>query len=224
MATIIKYLDKFLALYEPKGAKYLWREVQKKYTESTVDFIISKMPEALFCANSFDILEYAVSLKKPGIIAEFGVYSGKTINHIASFATNDTIYGFDSFEGLPEQWGGFIYAKKMFDRKGNMPEVANNVKLIKGWFDQTVPYFFEQQNKPISILHIDCDIYISTKIVLNAAMPFIQSGTILIFDEFFNYPGYQNHEFKAFFEFIDKSKKEYDFIAYSGNQVAVKIK
>jgi len=223
MAILVKYIDRILAHYEPRSAKYLWREVQKKYTETTADFIVSKMPNAMFFADFMDIFEYAVSLKKDGVIAEFGVFSGKSINHIASFANKETVYGFDSFEGLPEQWSGFMYAKKMFDRGGSMPEVRGNVKLIKGWFDKTVPPFFTAQNKPISILHIDSDLYSSAKIVLNAAKPFIQSGSILIFDEFFNYPGYQNHEYKAFFEFIEETSKAYNFIAYSGNQVAIII-
>jgi len=204
---MIKYLDKILAHYKPKGSKYLWREVQKKYIESTVNFIISKMPDAMFCINPLDILEYATSLKKPGIKAEFGVFSGKTINHIASFATNDTIYGFDSFERLPEQWSGFIYAKKLFYRKGVLPKVKNNVKLIKGWFDKIVPQFFEKQNKPVSILHVDCDLYSFAKIVLSAAKPFIQNGSILIFDEFLNYPGIRFMSAKHFLNSLKKPKK-----------------
>ena len=223
MSRFIKILDKISALYEPKEVRYLWREVQKKSTESTVEFIVSKMPNALFCKDPLDVLEYAISVKQKGLIAEFGVFSGKTINHIASLVPGQTIYGFDSFEGLPEQWSGFLYMKNWFDTKGQMPVVKSNVKLIKGWFDNTVPSFFREQNTPISILHIDSDIYSSAKTVFNSAKPFLQKGSIIIFDEFFNYPGYQKHEFKAFFELIEEIKMDYDFIAYSGNQAAVKL-
>jgi hypothetical protein len=223
MSKIIKIIDKVLALYEPSGVRHLWREVQKKATESTVEFITTKMPNALFCKNPLDVLEYSISKKEKGIVAEFGVFSGKTINHIASLLPEEIIYGFDSFEGLPEQWQGFLYMKNWFDKKGQMPSVKPNVKLIKGWFDNTVPSFFKEQNSPVSILHIDCDIYSSTKTVFDSAKPYFQKGSILIFDEFFNYPGYEKHEFKAFFELIDEIKMDFDFIAYSGNQVAVKL-
>jgi hypothetical protein len=223
MSRIIKFVDKILALYEPREGRYLWREVQKKATVSSVEFITTKMPNALFCKNPLEVLEYSLSLKKPGIIAEFGVFSGTTINHMASIATDQTIFGFDSFEGLPEQWFGFLYVNKWFDTKGKMPSVKPNVKLIKGWFETTVPPFFKEQNQPVSILHIDSDIYSSAKTVFDAAKPYLQKGTIIILDEFFNYPGYQLHEFKAFFELIDEIKMDYNFIAYSGNQAAVQL-
>ena len=74
---------------------------------------------------------------------EFGVASGKTINYISKF-TNDTVYGFDSFEGLPEKWrNGFD--KGCFNRNGNLPKVNKNVTLIKGWFDETLPNFIENK-------------------------------------------------------------------------------
>jgi hypothetical protein len=223
MSKILKIIDKFSAPFEPRESRFLWREVQKKATESTVNFITGNMPNALFCKDPLEVLEYAAGLRVKGLVAEFGVFSGKTINHIASFIPEQTIYGFDSFEGLPEQWQGFLYMKNWFDTKGVMPSVKSNVKLIKGWFENTVPSFFKEQNSEVSILHIDCDIYSSTKTVFNAAKPFLQKGTILIFDEFFNYPGYEKHEFKAFFELIDETKMDFDFIAYSGNQAAVKL-
>ena len=78
--------------------------------------------------------------KKPNTLwLEFGVASGHTINYISKF-TNDTVYGFDSFEGLPEKWrDGFD--KGAFTRNGEFPNVNTNVQLIKGWFNETLPNF-----------------------------------------------------------------------------------
>ena len=220
---ISKYLRKLLDQYEPRGAWFLWNGVQKVYTERTIAFITKEMENAVFCMDPNQILTYAIEHRKPGLIAEFGVFSGKTINHMSSIVTDQTIYGFDSFEGLPEHWTGFIYSKGMFNVNGNMPKVNGNVKLIKGWFDKTVPPFFIEQKEKISILHLDADLYSSTKIVLDNAKPYIQDGTILCFDEFFNYPGYQLHEYKAFFEFIQETGWKYEYLAYSGNQVSMRL-
>ena len=68
-----------------------------------------------------------------------GVFSGKTINHIAK-KIKYNIYGFDSFEGLPEFWReGF--EKGTFNLEKKLPIVEPNVKLIKGWFDKTLQNF-----------------------------------------------------------------------------------
>ena len=70
---------------------------------------------------------------------EFGVANGNTINYISKF-TNDKVYGFDSFEGLPEKWrDGFD--KGAFNRNGVLPQVNSNVELIKGWFNETLVNF-----------------------------------------------------------------------------------
>jgi hypothetical protein len=53
----------------------------------------------------------------------------------------------------------------------------------------------------------------------------IHAGTVIVFDEYFNYPGWQNHEHKAFLEFLDASGHGCRYIAYNklGEQVAVVI-
>ena len=154
---------------------------------------------------------------------EFGVYKGYTINHLAKLLPHQTIYGFDSFRGLPDIWDGHRYSKKNFDQKGRKPNVLSNVELIEGWFDETVSLFVKEKKAQVAIAHIDCDIYSSTSTVLNALAPFITKGTLIIFDEFFNYPGYKNHEYKAFFEFIEKTGLEYDFVSFAGQQVCVRF-
>ena len=111
------------------------------------------------------------------------------------------IYGFDSFEGLPDAWiPGF--PKGYFNMDGKLPPVAPNVVLVKGWFDETLPPFVQQHPEPVSYLHIDCDMYESTKTVFQNLAPRIVPGTVIVFDELVNYPGYQDHELKAFYEFL----------------------
>ena len=87
---------------------------------------------------------------------EFGVASGKTINYISQF-TDRTVYGFDSFKGLPEKWRDG-YDKGAFSRDGTLPTIRANVELIKGWFSNTLPAFMAH-NKKVSFLHLDADLY-----------------------------------------------------------------
>ena len=69
-----------------------------------------------------------------------------------------TWYGFDSFEGLPEAWT--LGAKAgAFSIGGNLPPVRGNVRLTKGFFEQTLPDFVAQhRGETIALLHVDCDL------------------------------------------------------------------
>ena len=89
-----------------------------------------------------------------------------------------------------------------------------------------LPPFIKEQPQPIAFIHIDCDLYSSTKTVFELLGRRIQPGCVIVFDEYFNYPGWQDGEFKAFQEFIQHSGLAYDYIGYNRRheQVAVKIK
>jgi hypothetical protein len=147
---------------------------------------------------------------------EFGVFSGNTINYISRF-TNDKVYGFDSFEGLPEKWrDGF--EKGTFNTNGIMPQVTENVELIKGWFNETLPDFMKTHNKKVSFLHLDADLYSSTKYVLDYLRDYIAPGCVILFDELVNYPGFDGEtgELKAFYEFITENKVNYEWVGMFG--------
>ena len=96
-----------------------------------------------------------------GQILDLGVYQGASTRTLAGIHPHKTIHGFDSFEGLPEDWGH--HGKGSFGEvKGALPNVPDNVKLHKGWFDDTLPGWLAQHNEqPISLLRVDCDLYLS---------------------------------------------------------------
>jgi len=147
---------------------------------------------------------------------EFGVFSGSTINNISKFTT-DKVYGFDSFEGLPEYWrGNFI--KGWFNRNGELPQVSSNVELIKGWFNETLVDFMKQQNKKVSFIHMDADLYSSTKYVLDTLKDHMDKDCIIVFDELINYHGFDgdNGELKAFYEFVTENDVDYEWIGMYG--------
>ena len=194
----------------------------------TVSYIQQNMKEAIVCKDRNDIITKSLkSSKSEGLVLELGVYKGATINHIASVLNNigrkdKIIYGFDSFEGLAEDWKGTRTRKfqlKLFKK----PKFKNKIKIIEGWFKDSLPIFVEGLNESISFLHIDCDIYESTRDVFANLAEKIEKGTIIVFDEYFNYPFWQNHEYKAFKEFVDEYSVEYKYLFYAHSQVAVVI-
>jgi len=150
-----------------------------------------------------------------GLWLEFGVYQGRSIN-VISKRTNMTVYGFDSFRGLPEDWYSDInFCKKgALDVKGILPKVNSNVHLIAGWFEDTLPKFAESITEDkVSFIHIDCDLYSSTKTVFDNLKHLIKSGTVIMFDEYWYNYKWEDHEYKAFQEFISETGLEYDYIA-----------
>ena len=164
---------------------------------------------------SFYII-YKLTHKPDTLWLEFGVFSGKTINYISKF-TNEKVYGFDSFEGLPEKWrDGFD--KGWFSTNGNLPMVNNNVELIKGWFHETLLSFIQEQNKKVSFIHMDADLYSSTKYIFEVLKDYIDDDCVIVFDELVNYPGFDGDtgELKAFYEFITENKVDYKWIGMNG--------
>ena len=162
---------------------------------------------------------------KDGLHLEFGVYKGDSINHFAGLVPNVTWYGFDSFEGLPEAWT--LGAKAgAFSIGGNLPPVRGNVRLTKGFFENTLPDFVTRHSgEKIALLHIDCDLYSSTVTILKNVADMLAPGTIIIFDELINYHGWEEGEFKALKEFTAAGKLAFEYVAYNrtGGQVAVRI-
>ena len=178
--------------------------------------------------NSFstksEVLEYAASqCTIPGLHLEFGVFSGQSINMISKIFNSEIIFGFDSFEGLPENWrDGFPSGMFRMDR---LPIVNKNVRLIKGWYNETIPKFIESNPGNIAFMHVDCDLYSSTKTIFDLLQDRICKGTIIVFDEYFNYPGWKNGEFKAFLEYVTENRIKYNYITYNNTneQVAILI-
>ncbi|MDE1904592.1 MAG: class I SAM-dependent methyltransferase, partial [Alphaproteobacteria bacterium] len=68
---------------------------------------------------------------------------------------------------------------------------------------------------PVAFLHVDCDIYSSTKTVFDHLASRLGPGAVIVFDEYFNYPNWERHEFKAFQEFIRDSGLSYRYLGFA---------
>ena len=207
-------------------ARNIERLRQRRALEQTVEFVESSMPQVTPYPDRFALYEATLKLVDvSGLCCEFGVFKGDSINFIADRLGNSIVYGFDSFEGLPEDWRPHVKAGHF--KVDKLPVVRSNVRLIRGWFHQTIPIFLEQYPQPAAYLHIDSDLYSSAKTVLDLFAPRIRAGTVIVFDEFFNYPGWQKQgEFKAFEEFVQHNHVRFEYAAYtfSDEQVAVIIR
>jgi hypothetical protein len=152
----------------------------------------------------------------PGDVAEFGVAVG--VSFIAFVRILDILerglprrerrklYGFDSFEGRPElsesdfdssapnavmQKGGF-HSRRGYQPLFDFVEKNENAFLIKGWFDQTLPRFLEDNpHTHFAFVHMDADLYESTRTVLEQIWERVNPGGVILFDELNHrdYPG-----------------------------------
>jgi len=195
----------------------------RKAQKEAVAFVEEHMASALILNTGHDVLRLSLArAPEDGMILEFGVAGGASINVLAKGTTRH-IHGFDSFEGLPEDWGGRHEEKGHYSTGGVLPETPANVTLHKGWFDDTLPGFFEKNDGPVAFAHIDCDLYASTKTALEHIAPRLKPGSIIVFDEFFNIPNWQQNEFRAFREFVSTYKVGVSYICWAYQQVAVRI-
>jgi len=174
-------------------------------------------------------------IKNDGLWMEFGVFRGRSIQRISSLTTN-IIWGFDSFDGLHEDWDN-DNPKGVYGSGGEIPEGAiigdnhdmfnssktkntepwnKNIRFIKGYFSDTLPTFLNNHTENAAFIHIDSDLYSSCVDVLNNLKSRIVDGTIICFDEILDYPTYRDNEIKAFAEFLIDTGFRFESLIYHG--------
>jgi hypothetical protein len=151
--------------------------------------------EVIWCRDRYEVLRRATTLAGDGLILEFGVASGRSLNFIAELVHPRKVFGFDWFRGLPEPWGG--YPQGHF--ACSPPDVAENAGLIIGLFEDTLAPFLAEHHEHAALIHVDCDLYSSTTTILETLRPRIIRGTIIVFDEFWIC---SEHERLAFEDFL----------------------
>jgi O-methyltransferase len=159
---------------------------------------------------------------------EFGVRYGDSILKWAALNTdpNSRFIGFDSFEGIPEDWVSVTSTAKKgeFSVRGVAPQTTDmRVRFVKGWFNETLRPFlrnFTPQSR--LIIHNDGDLFSSTLYTLATLDPLLQPGSILIFDEFAN----PLHEWRAFQDYCSAFGRKCKALGAAGDyftQVAMEI-
>mmetsp|Transcript_15212 Transcript_15212/g.25683 ORF Transcript_15212/g.25683 Transcript_15212/m.25683 type:complete len:468 (-) Transcript_15212:76-1479(-) len=169
------------------------------------------------------MLEVALEAAQPllqhddGLVCEFGVASGRSARMTQEMLPLDTqIHGFDTFTGLPVAWGNEPAGS--YSTGGAIPKMdGGNVFFHKGLFKDTVPAFLATQDKgrPLAYANIDCDLYGSTRDVLEAMHGRIIPGTVIVFDEYLCHPSWRTDEFRAWRECCKRFGWQYEYLAFS---------
>ena len=173
--------------------------------------------------SAIQTFKLAIDAAAPdGLVLEFGVSFGTSIRQIAALVAED-VHGFDSFEGLPDAW--LTNPAGSYTTKGVLPDVPDNVILHAGWFADTLPGFLDEFSGPVRFMNIDCDLYRSTRTVLELLGERIIPGTVIVFDEYIGNERWREDEFRAFQEAVVSYGWTYEYLCFSfvTKQVAVRI-
>ncbi len=180
--------------------------------------------DKLFCGEESSLLTRSLqAAPATGAVLEFGVYHGLSLRKIARHV-GGPVHGFDSFEGLPEDWKPGE-PRGSYSTAGRIPAMPAHVKLHRGWFQDTLPKFVATEKEKLRFVHVDCDLYSSTKTVLEGLRSLLQPGTVFLFDEYLGFDGFEQHEYRAWHEFAEQHKIKYEYIGFTlmAKQVALRV-
>ena len=182
-------------------------------------FSLPELPKLYFSRwKMFDFIAERAIQSRP--FYEYGVWRGEAFRYLIKIFKKG--YGFDTFEGLPEDW--HTDKAGTYSSDGNIPKIDGG-EFVVGKFEDTLPEFFSVQRPVASIINFDADLYSSTICALNYSKSVIDTNTILVFDEFLINPHWEEDEYKALEEFCSENNFSYEVLAVSffTKQVAVKL-
>lgn len=205
--------------------------VHEAAVQDSFETFRDQMEQALLYPQKTRIRTFAIEramdhMGADGLYVEFGVYRADGLNHFAKKLKklNIRITGFDSLQGLSEDWTGHYKGRESgaYSVGGKIPDIADNADFRAGWVEDTLPGFLEEHpDTPISFAHMDFDTYTPTAFALQQIKPRLRPGSILLFDELYGYPGWRHHEYKALVENLEET--EYRYLSFSREAVAIEI-
>jgi len=146
-----------------------------------------------------EIFAVVVDSDVQGDYLEFGVFRGRSFILATQLARKYNMnrmrfFAFDSFAGLPHSegerfdTGNYSCSETLFKKILYKAGVnAETTRVVKGFFSDSLTDVVRNQHDLVkaSIVHIDCDLYSSTKCVLNFVEKLVGEGTVLIFDDWY---------------------------------------
>ena len=216
-------LHRHLEEWERRQRRDLFTAADVEAMTTSAGFFRRELGDAVPHLHKHDTLRAALArAPQTGLFLEFGVATGSTLQVIVENAPAGQVYGFDCFEGLPEHWrAGFGVGTFATDQLPDVP----GAELVVGLFDQTLPGFLGAHDGPVAFLHLDADLYSSTRTVLEALAPRLVAGTVIQFDEYFNFPGWEAHEHRAWTEFVAETGLTFEYLHFTADdeQLAVRV-
>ena len=172
-----------------------------------------------------ELWRYALSFVENPALAwcEFGVGEGESLDWWAlNKPAENHLFGFDSFEGIPEDWNNVPKGQWKTDPYDSK---RDDVNIVAGLYDASLsdPALMARLGPQIGFLHVDCDLYSSTRVVFTRLRDLIGPGTVIVFDELYGYGGWQTYEARAFREFAGERGLEFEYLARSDFQAAVRV-
>lgn len=205
------------------AANHPYSILNKLARDSTVEFIQKNCPKAVATRSPRRLMDIALSkVTLPGLFLEFGVFKGESLRYIAKKNPGREVHGFDSFQGLPEQWAH--NPEGTFTTHGKLPKVPANVQLWKGYFEDSLPAWCKNHEGIIAFLHIDCDLRSSTEVILNNLSGSIRPGTVIVLDDYFNFPGWEEDGHAVLVNFLEENKFSAEYIGYGFKELAIIIR
>tara|TARA_B100000795_G_scaffold250740_1_gene219115 strand:- start:121 stop:834 length:714 start_codon:yes stop_codon:yes gene_type:complete len=203
--------------------------ITKNSTFESYEYFKETFKTTVLFRDCRDLRKYAIEKaisnnnQKELFSLEFGVWKGDSTNFFSKYVKK--LYAFDSFEGLGEDWrGNRDMPKGAFNLDKKIPELNSNIEPVVGFVQDTLDDFLIKYHPKINFVHFDMDTYSPTKYTLERIKPLLVKDAILVFDELYNYPGFQEGELKALKEVFNDD--EYIFKAFNvlGTQVVIQIK
>ena len=146
-----------------------------------LQYSYSQLNQKTNFASRAEVLEMAarLALRIPGSFIEFGVANGDSTRLLARLKGNRKFFALDSFKGLPEKFEG----AEVGDFAGKAPRIQG-VEIVEGYFEQSLTPDFSRRVGRVAFAHLDADLFSSTLCALNWLTPLLDTGSILLFDEF----------------------------------------
>lgn len=216
-----------LSPFIPFFQQLVWMTRLSNWVEKNKNISYNDFPSKWDYTKRFELYNHIIEkegLNDPINYLEFGVASGASFDWwmTKNLNVNSRFYGFDTFTGLPEDFGP--YKKGAFNNGTSLPAIKDDRGVFyQGLFQQTLPGFLQTfNNEKKTVVMLDADLYTATLFTLSSLATHLKPGDIILFDEF----GVPTHEFMAYSNFLDSYYFEMELIGAASNYyfTAFKVK
>ena len=224
---IISRIIFYLIPKEYRPLPPLRRLLDDRRTKKIYETFKEDLKSSLLFYDEWESRKYAIELallndkNKDFYYLEFGVWKGGTANFFSKYVKK--LYAFDSFEGLRDEYAGTSAPRGFFNLNKKLPKLNPNIEPIVGYIQDTLDDFLKKHNPKINFLHLDMDTYASTKYALDKLKPYLVKNAVIIFDELYNYIGWEYGEYKALKEVFKDEEYEYKSFAVHDKEVVIQL-